>query len=444
MLKDAFDFFEKNINQKLPILVGLSGGPDSTCLLHLLLLWNKVAIHLVHVDHGWREESHREAELIEKKAKHLNLPLHTTRLNPSIYKGNVEEQSRHDRYSFFSKVAKECNAQAILLGHHAGDLSETVFKRVLEGASLTSLAGIHKIRFIDGLCVMRPLLTYRKNEIIYWLEGQKIEYFQDPTNLEARFLRGRLRTEIFPYLREAFGKEFEQSLAAVGEEAEELYYYLAAKCAPHLEKGVVGPWGVYYEKLPEALVEMRYCIRNQSVMLSRQQIKLAEILLKNCDANKKLESASGSLFIDRGRAFFVDESIIDVKGSRKLDEGCFSFGNWSVDVARLDQPLKPKNSFIDVWKGEITTYLPIEGYTLCLASPKMTRYLNDKRTKEYGRFLNEKKIPRFLVSKVPVLCKKSLIIEDFLTGEPSLLTKGPCLQVRLVKSVTERFAKREN
>src|SRR5262245_57437427 len=151
MHKDALQFFENNIDTRRPILLALSGGQDSTCLLHLYLLWNRAPLHIVHIDHGWREESAKECLELKQFASEHKLPFHAIRLDSSALKGNLEDASRKERYRFYKKVAQEVGAQGILLGHHADDQSETVFKRMLEGASLTALAGLYKVRTIDGL-----------------------------------------------------------------------------------------------------------------------------------------------------------------------------------------------------------------------------------------------------------------------------------------------------
>ncbi|MBS0655813.1 MAG: tRNA lysidine(34) synthetase TilS, partial [Verrucomicrobia bacterium] len=88
-------FFDEQIDLNRPILLGLSGGPDSICLLHLLLEWQRpITLHLVHVDHGWRKESALEAEKLKALAGVHGLPFHSTRLRPEHYRGNLEMESR--------------------------------------------------------------------------------------------------------------------------------------------------------------------------------------------------------------------------------------------------------------------------------------------------------------------------------------------------------------
>jgi len=407
MQKEAFEFFEEILDTTRPLLVGLSGGPDSTCLLHLLLLWGKVKIHIVHVDHAWRAESAHECAILQQKAITLGLPFHHTRLSGK----SSEAESRESRYQFFKKVAKEVDAQGIMLGHHADDLSETLFKRVLEGASLWSLAGMHKVRVVDGLTLFRPLLGHTKDEVLDWL-GSK-EYFIDPTNLESHNLRGKCRTAIFPYLSNHFGKEFESSLAKVAAESEELYNYLMRRCEPYLAQKVVGPWGVLLEKLPEERLEQKFILRLlSSKSLSRTQLDTICTLLKQNAANKQV----ANIFVDRGRLFFTQETLPDVEGSLEIREGTFTFGAWQVTVKKSDGILPAKNHFRDAWRGEIVTCIP-EGRYLLTRGQKSHR----RQGKSYGDFLTDRKIPHFLAAKVPVVVSENEIIEEFFSE-----TKPPC------------------
>ncbi len=409
MQKEAFSFFENNIDTSLPVLLGLSGGPDSTALLHLLVKWGRVKIHLVHVDHGWREESGRECELLRELAKELGLPFHTKRLEGKC----SEDECRQERTHFFKEVCAKVQASGIILGHHADDLSETVFKRVLEGAALSSLAGLHKVRSIDGLVIYRPLLTVSKSEVIEWLSAHGINYFIDPTNSTGKNLRAKCRMEIFPYLKTHFGKEFEKSLAKVGMEAEELYYYLMERCKPYFEGQIVGPWGIYLENLPKSKVELKFLLRQLSnKVLSRSELDTAVALLEQKAANKRVANIS----IDRGRAFLALQDIVDVEGSLPIKEGRYTFGNWLVHITKTFAAGPVKNHFRDGWRGEICTIIPEGNYVLTKGLKTMRR-----QNKEYGDFLSQHKIPHFLASKIPVIACENEIIEDFLSE-----TKPPC------------------
>ncbi len=424
MQKEAFAFFENTINRDLPLLVALSGGPDSMALLHLLLKWGKVKIHIAHVDHGWRLESAQECEALKEMAARMSLPFHAKRLA----KKYSEEESRQERYRFFKEVANLIGASGVVLGHHRDDLSETVFKRVLEGASLWSLSGMHKVRRIDGLTLYRPLLASTKKEVVDWLEKQGIAFFIDPTNLSGTNLRATCRNLLFPSLKDHFNKEFEGSLARVGEDSEDLYHYLVTQVKPYIENQVVGPWGVFLEKLPKERVELKFILRQLSnKVLSRSELDTIVKLVEQKSANKVVSN----IYIDRERLFFAIPSIADLEGSLVLKEGVYAYGPWQISVERTSAAYPIKNHFRDAWRGELATIIPEGEYRITKGLKKMKRV-----NKDYGDYLNQQKIPHFLASKVPVIVRENEIIEDFLSER-----KPPCNERNFMVHCTMMMAK---
>lgn len=222
MSKQAFGklkhFFSSQWKQGAPLLLACSGGPDSKALLYLLLDLRKffnLEFEVAHIDHGWRKESQKEAQILAREVKSLGLKFHLKRLKGIPSK---EEAARDARYTFLNQIAKKIGAQAIILGHQMEDQAETVLKRVLEGASLPSCVGMKPV---SGK-LWRPLLQVSKKELISYLQRKKISYFIDPTNLDSRYLRGRLRTSIIPQLEASFGKSIVKNLCLLGQRAQQL------------------------------------------------------------------------------------------------------------------------------------------------------------------------------------------------------------------------------
>lgn len=225
MIEDFRNFLKGHNLINAPLLLGLSGGPDSTALFHLLLLCNH-SFEVAHLDHGWREESRQEAEEIQQLCRSNSIRCHIKNLQVSG--SNLEDKSRQMRHQFFHQVCKENNLKGVLLGHHADDQAETVLKRVFEGASLQKLAGLWPKATLaqSGLTLYRPLLKIRKQIILNWLETNHIPYFVDRTNEDSKYLRGRMRTTLLPLLSKNFGKNVESSLCRLGESAQELQEFL--------------------------------------------------------------------------------------------------------------------------------------------------------------------------------------------------------------------------
>jgi tRNA(Ile)-lysidine synthase len=219
-LEAVRNFLAQRHLQGKPLLVGFSGGPDSLALLHLLLECS-CDLHVAHVDHGWREESREEAEQLRKA---VPLPFYLKRLEGVPMK---EEAAREARLAFFRELYEKLGCQAVVLGHHADDQSETVLKRILEGASLPALKGIAPVSTFEGMEIWRPLLQVDKSSLRKWLEEKGLTPLEDRTNLDPKYLRGRMRTAILPELERQFGKEAAGNLRRLGEAAEELSLYLA-------------------------------------------------------------------------------------------------------------------------------------------------------------------------------------------------------------------------
>lgn len=181
-------------------------------------------MHIAHVDHGWRPESAAEADRLRHDIESLKLPFHLCRLENVPMK---ENEARQARLSFFQKLYQKYDCQALVLGHQGDDQSETVLKRILEGASLPALKGIVPVCNLEGMQVWRPLLDIEKSSLRSWLEERGLKPIEDQTNFDPRYLRGKMRTAILPDLERHFGKEVSGNLRRLGESAEELAHYLA-------------------------------------------------------------------------------------------------------------------------------------------------------------------------------------------------------------------------
>lgn len=233
--KNLLLFLNKHVPTEKKILLGYSGGPDSTLLFHLLKE-EKIPFGAAYIDHGWREESRKEQELIKEQCNALGVPCYTCRLNKGALQNNLEEEGRKARYTFFKQVCDENGYGGVMVGHHADDQAETVLKRVFEGATLRRLKGLAAVSCLDNLLIWRPLLPFRKEEILQEIDERRVSYFKDATNEDARFLRSRMRLELLPALSETFGKKISPSLCRLGNSASELDEFLEHFLISYREK----------------------------------------------------------------------------------------------------------------------------------------------------------------------------------------------------------------
>jgi len=187
------------------VLVGLSGGPDSVCLLAVLDRLKDafdLTLHAVYVDHNLRPvETPAEIafcmELCEKLKVDFRVKSIDVKGHIKEHGGNKQEAARDLRYRAFHETAREIRADIISLAHNADDQAETVFMRLIRGAGPSGLAGIPAKRG----AVIRPLLEIERKDIEAFLESENIRYVVDSSNLRADYFRNRFRLMIMPELK---------------------------------------------------------------------------------------------------------------------------------------------------------------------------------------------------------------------------------------------------
>ncbi len=202
------------------VLVAVSGGPDSVCMLHILLsLREKMGfeVKVAHLDHQFRgEESRRDAEFVTSLAERFDVPCFCHEENvPRFLMSNAmsaQEAARVLRYQFLVKTSKLEYCQRIATGHNADDQAETVLMRVLRGAGPDGLAGIPPKR--EGI-IIRPILACWRSEIENYLSEHDLPFRIDESNLESKYLRNKIRNDLLPQLAH-YNPQISRSLVNLG------------------------------------------------------------------------------------------------------------------------------------------------------------------------------------------------------------------------------------
>ncbi|HET7190326.1 MAG TPA: tRNA lysidine(34) synthetase TilS [Pseudolabrys sp.] len=191
--------------QNFPALVlAVSGGPDSTALMMLAADWRralkvKPKLVAVTVDHRLRKESKREADDVARIAHRLGVPHRTLRWTGHKPAAGLQEAARAVRYRMLGEAAREAGASHILTAHTLDDQAETVLIRMSRGSGLTGLGAMSRLAPLpatgfDEITLVRPLLDIPKNRLVATLRAAKISYADDPSNLDPRFARVRMRS----------------------------------------------------------------------------------------------------------------------------------------------------------------------------------------------------------------------------------------------------------
>ncbi len=216
------------------ILVAVSGGADSVALLHLLHRLSAAAgldLTVVHLDHSMRGAAAvADRRWVEKLAGRLRLPCITGRreVGPVMQAGGYspEEAARMVRYRFFREISRETGIGLLALGHQADDQAETVLLRLLRGGRPAALAGMRPSRKEGELTLIRPLLSFRRGDVVNFLHEIKEEFREDLSNRDPRFLRNRVRNLLLPLLESEYSPRCRELLVALAEGERERDDYL--------------------------------------------------------------------------------------------------------------------------------------------------------------------------------------------------------------------------
>jgi tRNA(Ile)-lysidine synthase len=195
------------------LLLAVSGGSDSTALLVIAARWAKglkkrrkrpPKLLAVTVDHGLRPEARREAAAVKRLARRLGIAHRTLSWHGTKPKTGVQEAARIARYQLLAQAAMRAGYEHILTAHTLDDQAETVLFRLARGSGLTGLAGMAHASAVPigagtAIFLIRPLLAVSKARLLATLKDAGVEHNEDPSNLDPRFARPRLRA-LMPHL----------------------------------------------------------------------------------------------------------------------------------------------------------------------------------------------------------------------------------------------------
>ena len=196
------------------ILVAVSGGPDSVCMIHVMYgLRNElgVELHIAHLNHGLRaDESDADAEYVADLSRKLDIPSTIESRDVKTYKAqsrtSLEEAARDIRYNFLAEIARAVGAACVATGHTSDDNAETILMHLLRGSGTRGLRGLQPVsKWNTGdrsLIIVRPLLEISREETIAYCRRFELHPRQDSSNLSTGPLRNRIRHRLLPHLKE--------------------------------------------------------------------------------------------------------------------------------------------------------------------------------------------------------------------------------------------------
>ena len=353
------------------VVVGVSGGPDSVGLLHILAsMRGELGFQMVaaHLDHRLRPSSAAEADFVRNLAKQLGIVTYVRREDVAEHARShgisVEEAGRRIRYDFFEHVRHEAGAHTIATAHRLDDAVETFLLRIFRGSSVTGLRGILPVRGP----IIRPFIDVSRSEILAFLQEEGIDFVQDATNLESTTDRNFIRNRLVPLVTErfpGFAESVKRTMELIAEEeaileptADALYQEAISPCAQGLSLNV--------EKLCQAPgVIVARCLRKALYELSGPETRWKRIhieaLLKLLRGDKpsaqvdlprglKAVREYGTLLLTAGRTDHVAtvlNIVVDGPGRVKTGAGTLEFTVLDASDVELPKTGETKRACFD-------------------------------------------------------------------------------------------------
>lgn len=217
------------------VLAAVSGGADSMAMLYTLLdLSKEIQFFLFagHINHNLRgDEANKDEELVKNTCRSLNIDCFCESFDvlsyAKMWRVSAEVAGRNLRYTYLKKKSKDLSANKIALAHHKNDNTETILHNILRGTGIKGLTGIKYIK--DGL-IIRPLLDVSKDDILEYCSIRNIDFRNDLSNSDNIYTRNRIRNELLPYIKDQFNPRIEDSLLRLSKLASDDDNFLDEYC----------------------------------------------------------------------------------------------------------------------------------------------------------------------------------------------------------------------
>ena len=427
------------------VVVGLSGGADSVCLL-LVLKKLGYEVHALHVNHMIRGgEADRDESFVRELCEREGIELTVVRKDVPVLAKELhmseEEAGRHIRYEAFEELATQLGgsrkAVKIAVAHNKNDLAETVIYNMIRGSSLQGIAGIRPVR---GR-IIRPLLMTKRTEIENYLSSVDQEFITDSTNLKTDYTRNRIRLEVLPILEELNDGAVDH-LAAASIDALKLRDDMDRRLSSGQFEFTkdISKIDIGYLKDLEELAQGELILRAMASVCGRRKDLTREhvqsvIGLAELESGKKISLPYGMV---AERVYSeIRISLVDGESSRrgngKKQVGCGDGNEHAVsgdgkksgcgadaydekgEIGRIEIRELENSDDLDLSKKEYTKLIDCDKIksTLCLRYPQAGDFLvinQNGGRKKLSRYFTEVKIERSLRDKVPVVADGDEIV----------------------------------
>lgn len=376
------------------ILIAFSGGPDSVFLFYCLNSLKEefnLKIELVYVNHNLRNDVELDISFVKEFSQKHNLKFYIKEIDiqklMKDHKLSEEEAGRYGRYEVFSDIMRENRLDKTATGHNMDDNVETFIFRMLRGTALNGLKGI-PVKRGD---IIRPILDFKKEEIVKILDGSREEYRIDSTNLETKYTRNKIRNLIFPLFNEINPLFKEKILNLINEikgtetEEKEKYSELELDTLRKLTK----------EEQNKRIFDL---ISSYDVQINREKIRQIQDLI-NTQGNKEINLGNSFILYknyDKLEVIFKKEEEYELQKQKLILGQEMEWGNYVLILENIDKKIQ----FEDIK----TIFLDKNSEVLIRSREEGDRiYLKNLGYKKIKKIFIDEKIEKRIRNLIPII-----------------------------------------
>jgi tRNA(Ile)-lysidine synthase len=442
--KRILSFIQQNhlIAPQQRVLVAVSGGPDSVCLLHILLQLREeldIRLHIAHLNHGLRgEESDMDARYVLDLAQKLDIPATIEEADVTGYQNehrlSLEEAAREVRYGFLARVAESVGSDLAAVGHTLNDQVETILLHLIRGTGAKGLRGLQSSQLLkfDGriLLVVRPLLETKREETEEYCKHFDLQPCCDSSNLSLSLLRNRVRRELLPLLKNYNPGIFE-SILRTGRIAQDDLAFLESESlrawheVVRKKKNTIIFEKKAFKSLPTALQRqlLRMAIENLLGTLKDIETRHIEEILQvlNKPAGRQISLPEGLVFTleyDRCLLSLNTQELNPfpvIEGDYEIKlPGITHIPGWTIKTS-LQSPEKSTADFKNKKRDSFFASFAKDsvGDKIFLRSRRRGdsfQPLGMTHLKKVGEFMLDSRIPRSWRDRIPVICNINQVL----------------------------------
>lgn len=411
-----------DINFDNYIVVGVSAGPDSMCLLNLLETKTKKIV-VCHINHNIRKQSITEEKYLKNYCLTHGLIFESMTIK-EYKENNFENEARKIRYNFYENILQKYHSNKLFLAHHGDDLIETILMKIERQSNIEGYAGIKKISKLPNYDIIRPLLQYTKDDIIKYNKSHNITYYIDSSNTNTDYTRNWYRHNILPILKQRDSK-IHLKFLKYSETLQEYNEYID-RVVKNKITNIYLDNTIYIDKLnkEDCFIQkniLYYILndyyKNKNNIITERHIKNILSIIKNNTPNLKIDlPLNKELIKEYNKIYIKEKTIKETKNYKVHFEDSLKINNFIFKKELKEE--SDRNNICRINKNEIK--LPI--------------YFRNKKDGDYIILKNsnvKKKVKEiFIENKIPLSKRKEypLLVDsnDTIIWIPNLKKSNLC------------------